>query len=96
MMACKDPENQRRMSREWKKRNPQKVAESTKKWRKENPELFRMSKRKYANKGVAELKDWYVRERITHKNNIKPDEIPASLVVVYRELLKLKRELKKP
>ena len=48
----------------------------------------------WRRKGKEELADWYVK-KILFRERIKGSEIPIELVRVKRELMKLKRELKR-
>ena len=48
----------------------------------------------WRRKGKEELAEWYVK-KILFRERIKGSEIPIELVRVKRELMKLKRELKR-
>jgi len=76
----------------WRKNNPKKVKIYEKgRWRHGKK---RAADNKRSRKNRSEMCDSYIRELVTKKSNLKPEDLSDKFVEAYRVNLKLKRALK--
>ncbi len=79
---------------EWIKNNPEKVLATKKIYRKNNKEKISSYDREYRKNNIDNISDEYVKGLLTKGTNLKAKDIPDELSNTYRELIKLKREIK--
>ena len=86
-----EQERKRERSRKSYLKNKEKVIERAKERRLANPELYKQ----YKKNAAAELKDGYVRDKLSAMLNCKAkdlDNIPSEIIEAYKLNLKLKRK----
>ena len=84
-------EQERLRTEHYAKTHPETVRAIKAEWKKRHPDkVAEIEKRQRDN-----LSDGYVRKKICQVYAVEPKDIPQALVDAHRELLKLKRELRK-
>lgn len=86
-----DPAGAKKRSAEYAKAHRDKARA----WSKASADRTRVSIRKKRNSDIKELSDKYVKQLFTENSTLTFADIPQCLVDARRELIKLKRELKK-
>jgi len=74
--------------------NPEKEKERRKKGYSKYRKSTQIRQRRFKNKAVSELRDVYIRQRLTERSILKHEDIPQSLVEIKRAALKVKRIIK--
>lgn len=75
--------------------NPEKEKARKELYRINNKEKVYKRQNKFKNKAVKELRDVYIKQRLTERSMLKHIDIPQSLVETKRAILLLNREIKR-
>jgi len=75
--------------------NPEKEKNRKELYRKNNKEKIRKRQINFKNKAVKELRDVYIKQRLTERSILKHSDIPRVLLEAKRASLLLHRELKR-
>ena len=96
--AKRNPEKKKLAEKKYLENNKEKVKETARKSSAKRRKLFKEEiyaiDYKKAMRSTAELKDFYIKNKLAKKFNIKQKDVPLWMIPVYREIFKLKRKIR--